>query len=255
MHPADPNFMLKPGMATNEACYQCHADYRGRLAEHTRHAADSPGSLCYNCHMPYLTYSLLTTHRSHRIENPDVAGSLDTGKPNACALCHLDKSLGWVRDELGKWPGGSKPLPRELTDDEKSVAASVLLLAKGDARTRAVVAGAFSWPAAQKASGGDWPGPFLVRLLEQERYPAVRYLAYRGLRSLYGREVEGYDYLAGSAERRAQVENLRVRLADRCRSAAGNYPYLPLDPRGQPVDAVLDDLLRKRNDPDVSIHE
>src|SRR5205814_7043507 len=191
----------KPGMATNEACYQCHADYRGRLAEHTRHPADSPASLCYNCHMPFLTYSLLTTHRSHRIENPDVAGSLDTGKPSACNLCHLDKSFGWVRGELDKWSGRPKKLPRELTGDENSVAAAVLLLAKGDARTRVVVAGAFARPAARQASGTDWFGSFLTRLLEHERYPAARDLAHRGLRAAHGGAAAGpVDYLALSGE-------------------------------------------------------
>ena len=72
----DPNFMLKPKMTTNEACYQCHADYRGKLTEHTHHPADTAGSLCYNCHMPHQVYSLLTTHVSHRIDIPDVKSSL-----------------------------------------------------------------------------------------------------------------------------------------------------------------------------------
>src|SRR5262249_53976168 len=61
-HPKEPNSMLRPRMDTNEACYRCHDGYRDRLAEHTHHPAGSPGSLCYNCHMPYQVYSLLTTH-------------------------------------------------------------------------------------------------------------------------------------------------------------------------------------------------
>src|SRR5262249_11286548 len=83
----EPNFLLKPGMNTNEACYQCHGDSRDRLAAHTRHAADSPGSRCVSCHMPMQVYSLLTTHRSHRIQIPEVADSAGTGKPHACNLC------------------------------------------------------------------------------------------------------------------------------------------------------------------------
>src|SRR5439155_15103489 len=27
MHTADPNFLLKPAMDTNEACYNCHGEY------------------------------------------------------------------------------------------------------------------------------------------------------------------------------------------------------------------------------------
>ena len=70
MHQSDPNHQLKDGMRTNAACYSCHETYRSCLAEHTHHEADSPGSLCMNCHMPHQVYSLLDTHRTHRITIP-----------------------------------------------------------------------------------------------------------------------------------------------------------------------------------------
>ena len=57
-------------------------------------------------------------------------------------------------------------------------------------------------PAAQKASGTEWYGSFLTRLLDGERYPAVRYLAHRGLRVAHGEAaMAGYDYLATPALR------------------------------------------------------
>jgi len=130
-----------------------------------------------------------------------------------------------------------------------------LHLCRSDARSRAVVAGAFSWPPVQAASGTGWAGLFLVRILERERYPAVRYLAHRGLRALYGTEAGGFDYLASSTQRKAQLRSLRAPLQRRCRPVARNYPYLPLAADGAPVDAVLDRLLEKRNDPDVMINE
>src|SRR5438445_2558555 len=103
MHHCKPHFQLGKGMETNDACYQCHDSYRQRLTEHTHHAAESSGSLCHNCHMPYQVYSLLTTHRTHRISVPRVRDSLGTGKPHACNLCHLDKSLGWTQEQLSMW--------------------------------------------------------------------------------------------------------------------------------------------------------
>jgi len=252
MHPDDPNFMLKPGMRTNEACYQCHDDYRVRLASHTRHAAGSPGSLCYSCHMPYLVYSLLTTHRSHRIQVPDVRDSAGTGKPHACNLCHLDKSLGWTREQLGRWSDRHRQ-GQPLSAEEESVSAAVLLLARADARGRVMVAGAFSDPAARRAAGTDWFGPFLTRLLEHERYPAVRYLAHRGLRTALGEETAGpFDYLAAPAERAAQLRALRQRLDVPLRRP---LPYLPLTARGLPDEAVLRRLLEQRHDPDLAINE
>jgi predicted CXXCH cytochrome family protein len=251
MHPQEPNFMLAPRMLTNEACYQCHDSYRARVTEHTHHPADSPGSLCYNCHMPYQVYSLLTTHRSHRIEALRIEDSLGTGKPHACNLCHLDKSLGWSQEWLGKW---YQRAPVPLSPEERTYSSALLHLCRSDARSRAVVAGAFSWPAAQRASGRDWAGALLPQMLEHERFPAVRYLAHRGLRSMYGRAADGYDYLALPLERSQQLQRLREALSD-YRPAAAKYPYLPLDAASRFRAEVLDRLLKERNDPDVEIHE
>jgi predicted CXXCH cytochrome family protein len=252
MHGDDPNFLLKPGMKTNEACYQCHAEYRARLTEHTKHPADSAGSLCYNCHMPHQVYSLLTTHRSHRIEIPDVKSSLGTGKPNACALCHLDKSLGWVQDQLDGWSDRQRKNRPALSDDEKAISSALLMLAKGDARTRVVVAGAFSNPAAQKASGVDWYGPFLTRLMAEDRYPAVRYLAYRGLRSVPGGDVGPFDHLGTAATRAGQLGALRAKFDA---TPILPRPFLPLTPQGRPDEAVLRRLLAARTDPDLTVNE
>jgi predicted CXXCH cytochrome family protein len=252
LHEGSRTFQLAAGMDTNAACYQCHGEYRDRLVGHTHHAADSPGSLCYNCHMPYQVYSLLTGHRSHRIVSPRVRDSLGTGKPHACNLCHLDKSLAWTQDRLGEWYGQpAEPLP----EVERTVASAVVHLSQSDARSRAVVAAAFSWPAAGQASGRDWAGPLLAHLLERERYPAVRYLAHRGLRALYGADAGPYDYLAAPAERTAQLRRLRARLEARCRPPAAAYPSLPLRPDGTLDEAKLEALLRARNDPDVIVNE
>ena len=62
----DKNDQLAPRMETNDACLQCHDDLRENLTSHTHHAANSAGSLCYNCHMPHTTYGLLNSIRSHQ---------------------------------------------------------------------------------------------------------------------------------------------------------------------------------------------
>jgi predicted CXXCH cytochrome family protein len=252
MHQGDPNHQLKDGMRTNVACYGCHDAYRQRLVEHTHHAADSPGSLCTNCHMPYQVYSLLDTHRTHRIAIPRIRDSVGTGKPHACNLCHLDKSLGWTADQLGKWYG-TKPEP--LGDDDRTVAAGLVHLMRDDARTRAVVAGAFGWPPAQQASGRDWPGLLLTRTLENERYEAVRYLVYRALRSFHGLAASDYDYQGSPAQRAAQLRALRLRLEGAAPPDPDRYPFLPLTAAGRLADDVLDRLLRTRSDPDVDVNE
>jgi len=264
MHAGEPNFLLRPGMQANEACYACHDEYRGGLTEHTHHTGDSPGSLCYNCHMPHVVYSLLNTHRSHRIEIPSVKVSHETGKPHACNLCHLDKSLGWTREQLSRWsikprgesssPAGGRRHAQPLSREEESISSALLHLALSDARSRVMVAGAFSNPAAQQASGTDWFGPYLTRLLEHERYPAVRYLAHRSLRSAYGEAAAApFDYLATAPERVAQLRALRARFDTA--PIARPLPYLPLTTQGHPDDAALHRLLEKRHDPDLTINE
>ncbi len=116
------NDQLKAGMDGNNACLACHEPIRANPTAHTRHAADSSGSSCYNCHMPYTTYGLLKTIRSHTISSPSVAESVDSGRPNACNLCHLDKTLAWTGSALAQWYGTPKVT---LSNDQQSTAAAL----------------------------------------------------------------------------------------------------------------------------------
>jgi len=176
------NDQLAPQALGNGACLQCHPSIaRGAGAEaHTRHRAESSGSSCYNCHMPFTTYGLLKTIRSHQISSPSVQSTRATGRPNACNLCHLDKTLAWTAQYLNDWYGVAKPA---LDDDERSVAASVLVLLKGDAGQRAIVAESMGWAPAQAASGRAWLAPYLA-LTARDSYDAVRYIATRSQRTL-----------------------------------------------------------------------
>jgi hypothetical protein len=125
----------------------------------------------------------------------------------------------------------------------------------GDARTRAVVAGAFSWSPAQQASGKDWPGLLLVRTLEEERYPAVRYLLHRSMKSLHGSTASGYDYMASPSLRTEQLHTLQISLRSLPRPDRVRFPYLPLTQEGFFSDDALTGLLRSRKDPDILVNE
>ena len=47
--------------------------------------------------MPYTTYGLLKTIRSHTDQQSvGRRRRVETGRPNACNLCHLDKTLAWT---------------------------------------------------------------------------------------------------------------------------------------------------------------
>jgi len=60
------NDQMKVNMRSNDACLQCHAEYKSdeKLAQHTHHPVGSSGSSCYNCHMPHTTLGLMKAMRS-----------------------------------------------------------------------------------------------------------------------------------------------------------------------------------------------
>lgn len=93
--PAKPG-ILSPSDESNDYCMGCHQDLRAAVAEHTNHQPGTPGSYCYDCHMPKIITKLATgiweTTRTHRMsfipEHPD-GGYVDPGStPNACLQCH-----------------------------------------------------------------------------------------------------------------------------------------------------------------------
>jgi len=240
------------GMDGNNACLQCHAPLRANLVAHTKHSAASEGSSCYNCHMPYTTYGLLKTIRSHQISNPSVAESLQTGRPNACNLCHVNRTLEWTSEWLQTWYGTPKPT---LTQDELSIAASLLWLLRGDAGQRAIVAQTMGWRPAQEASGAGWIAPHLAQLLK-DPYAAVRFIAYRSMRTLPGLSMFAYDFLASPAQRRESAQKaLEVWRLARSPADQRNDGQLLFDPDGTVKMDVVTRLVRERNDRPVHLRE
>jgi hypothetical protein len=202
--------------------------------------------------MPYTTYGLLRALRSHRISSPSVAESVATGRPNACNACHLDKTLAWTSDFLEKWYGTA---PVRLTEDDRTVAASLLWLLRGDAGQRALAAWSMGWEPARATSGTSWMALPLAMLLN-DPYDAVRYIAYRSLESLPGFDGFQYDFLAPPAERTAATLRAlehwprTLRSFDRRTDSA-----LLLDPAGAPRMDVIVRLGLERNDRPVVLRE
>jgi predicted CXXCH cytochrome family protein len=206
LHESNPANQLAKGMDSNEACFQCHGSMRNKLPQHTHHPPNSSGSNCYNCHMPHTVYGLLKAIRSHQIDSPTVQATLATGRPNACNLCHLDRSLGWTSKYLSEWYGQPQP---SLTDDQQHISAAVLGALQGDAGIRALYAYSMGWEDARRASGEQWLVPCLAILLD-DPYSAVRYIAYRSLRNLSNASVAStsYDFIAPAAARHRAAQNI-----------------------------------------------
>lgn len=241
---------LKRGKEGNAACLQCHSDYESRLVEHTHHAAGSSGSLCYNCHMPHITYGLLKGIRSHRIGSPSAVITAKTGRPNACNLCHLDRTLAWTSERLTEWYGQQ---PADLTDDDHRVAASVRWLLAGDAVQRVIAAWHMGWPEARDASGNDWQGALLAHTLD-DPYSVIRFVGHRSLTTLPDFEQFEFDFVGPPDGRKAAVERAlatwrRGKLAPQPRSS------VLLGDLGQLLEAEVERLRQSRDNRPITIHE
>jgi len=291
MHESDPDDQLAEGMRTDGACTQCHADVAARLTDHTGHSASSSGSRCYNCHMPYTSYALFKAIRSHRIDSPSIEGIVSSTKPNACNLCHLDRSLEWTLGELARRKregadvnaalpaarGGSSAGGVEAAHADGMAldvqgtrsphpAAAASWLFTGDAALRVVVAAAMGREAAHAASGDGWQALALAPLLD-DPYAAVRFVAHRSLGEILAARtpphtakpardvVAGYDFIAERSERRQAARDVAARLSPNG-TRAGQRALGPLLDAGGRLDAdTLFEWQQRRDDRPVTIAE
>ncbi|MDE0102350.1 MAG: multiheme c-type cytochrome [Bryobacterales bacterium] len=247
IHDAPPTDRLKDGMRGDAACTQCHAQVAEARSDHTHHTLESEGSRCMNCHLPHTSYGLLKASRSHKVTSPAVSAELLTGRPNACNLCHLDRTLEWSAGWLQRWYGIEAP---SLNLAQRSIAAAPTWLLRGDAGLRALAAWHFSWEPALRASGSDWQLPLLSPLLD-DPYDAVRYIAARSVRQLGGLDDSSHDFLDPPRQRQAAAERLLRNRAPR----AGRLPD-GLFTESRAVDlGVVQELTRQRDDRPVYLVE
>jgi predicted CXXCH cytochrome family protein len=252
LHQSHPDQQLAAGMRTNEACYQCHESYRATLAAHSHHRPDSSGSECYNCHMPHTNWGLLKAIRSHQVTNPNVQTTLQTGRPNACNLCHLDRSLGWTARHLSEWYGTAAVT---LNEEQERVSAAVQWLLRGDAGHRALMAWHLGWAPAREASGQGWVVPYLAHLLV-DPYGAVRYRAFHSLKRLPGFENFEYDYVGPPAQRLAAREQaLEIWRKTSPARRGSSRPEMLLRSDGTIDQGKFDELARQRDDRSVFLIE
>jgi tetratricopeptide (TPR) repeat protein len=100
-------------------CTSCHSQFRDAAAitRHSHHRAESEASRCVSCHMPRIMDALLFRARYHQIDDiPNAEMTKRFGQeesPNACLLCHTDKSAEWAGQQLSAW----KPPPASASKD------------------------------------------------------------------------------------------------------------------------------------------
>ena len=96
----------------NRLCAQCHAPSIYDTPKHHFHPDSSkPGTQCIECHFPKSSYMVVDPRRDHSIRIPNPALSLafpeSAAPPNACSLCHQDRTKGetlqWAADWVSRW--------------------------------------------------------------------------------------------------------------------------------------------------------
>ena len=212
MHGGDPRGQLTEEKKTNAACTQCHQQFAkpAQLVEHTKHSAESTGSLCYNCHMPQIVYGIMSAHRTHDITNPRPDETVRFDKPNACNQCHLDWSVNRAIAETQRlWP--KTTAESQFGDKRFDEPEGRRALFAGDAVMRALTAAAMM-PATDRIA------PLLLEAM-QDRYPIVRYFAANALAAQYP-ALPKPDYLAPTETRNATLQNWYPRWAPEALRAA-----------------------------------
>lgn len=262
MHPTDTSAasiqkwrtsgQLKPAMETNQACLQCHSSMKANIPAHTHHAVESPGSSCYNCHMPHSIFGLLKSTRSHSISSPNVRESTEQARPNACNLCHLDQSLGWTAGKLNEWYGQKVPA---LSADDRALSTGARWVLQGDARQRALVVLNMGRPEVQQASGRDWLYPYLIFQLN-DPYSAVRFGAWKSLQTLPGFADYAFDYTINDAmQKEAQAQAYRKWWFE-VRDTKNPYRFETiLEPTGMFHQETFDRLLDTRDKKKITVVE
>ncbi len=90
----------------NNSCLQCHTDKAGDIAAHTGHKPEA-GLTCLSCHMPKREFVGRFLRSDHSFRPPMPEATIRFGSPNACNLCHADKTSEWANKIVKARPNGN----------------------------------------------------------------------------------------------------------------------------------------------------
>ncbi len=192
------------------ACTKCHSALADPSSART-HAGHAPATTCLDCHMPKVVMGIDRFVRTHRISSPTNAKVLATAGPNACNLCHLDRSIAWTVAELrAQFEVRLDPQSWKSYGDPESSVGDVWLTS-GEPAFRIMAAAAYA-----RSPLGSFAVLELVRGLG-DPLAHVRTWTLLALEELLHRRITDaeYDPRAPSADRARQVQQLTERLRPR----------------------------------------
>jgi predicted CXXCH cytochrome family protein len=168
----------------NGVCTGCHAAYAdaAALRRHAHHDPAGAGGSCVACHMPRKNMGLgYELTRYHRIGSPTDPARVERDRPLECALCHADRSVGALVDDMERLWG------------RRYDRAALAALYGGDLAANALVAAVERGQAHEQAPALAVLGerrvraalPVVARQLVNP-YPLVRYYAKRAVAAIRG---------------------------------------------------------------------
>ena len=96
--------------SASEVCLACHGPgsqngpHAVSITAHTHHKEGSAGSQCVACHMPKIEQTIADVNVSSHTFHFVTPAQTDALKiPNACNVCHKDKSTDWAATALAGW--------------------------------------------------------------------------------------------------------------------------------------------------------
>jgi len=101
-HTSSGRYKFKEPATANEACLPCHEDQVKNAVAHTHHKIGSTGGECIACHMPTTEFARMR-RSDHSMRPPTPATTLAYQSPNACNLCHADKTAAWADQLVRAW--------------------------------------------------------------------------------------------------------------------------------------------------------
>ena len=206
----DPHVPSVPGggpthSAHVQTCLGCHPGLQSD--EHSQHPAEVS---CLDCHMPRIVQGLEAVVRTHQISSPGDPRMLAAGAPNACNLCHLERSIEWTVAALKiGWAQTIEPEPswQEPYGGRLSAPVGQAWISSPEPNYRLVAADAYS-----RSPLGQARLQNLIRALDDPQ-AVNRMFGLFALERVLGRRLSKEEYapVASPATRREQVAKLLAR--------------------------------------------
>jgi len=101
-HTSSGRYRFRERPKANDACLPCHEDKVRNPTSHTHHPTDGQAGECVSCHMPMTEFALMR-RTDHSMRPPAPAATISFKSPNACNLCHTDKTSQWADRAVRLW--------------------------------------------------------------------------------------------------------------------------------------------------------